>query len=354
MDYKIAVLGGDGIGPEVIAQAIKVLNAIAEKFNHTFNYEYALIGAVAIDEVGNPFPEKTFQICKNADAVLFGCLGDPKYDNDPTAKVRPEHGLLAMRKELGLYCNLRPVKTFPSFLDKSPLKNHIVHGTDIMIVRELTGGIYFGRPQGRTEDGTTAYDTCIYSVNEIERISKFAYKLAKERKKKLTLVDKANVLATSRLWREVVQRLAQENQEVETSYMFVDNASMQLIQCPKQFDVIVTTNMFGDILTDEASVIAGSLGLLPSASVGLHTSVFEPVHGSYPQAVGKNIANPLGTILSTAMMLDIALDLKIEAKLIHKAVENSITENKVTVDLDKNSKLTTENVGNWLANYILS
>ena len=284
MQYKIATLPGDGIGPEIVDQAIKVLKAIGEKYGHSFDFQFALTGAAAIDKVGEPYPDATHEICMAADAVLFGAIGDPKYDNDPKAKVRPEQGLLGMR----LYANIRPVATFPSLIDKSPLKNDRVEGADFVVVRELTGGIYFGQPRGRTEDQKTAFDTCVYSVDEIERILKLAFEYAGKRNKRLTVVDKANVLASSRLWREVSQRMEKDYPEITVDYMFVDNAAMQLIQWPKKFDVMVTENMFGDILSDEASVITGSLGLLPSASVGLHTSVFEPIHGSYPQAAGKH------------------------------------------------------------------
>ncbi|MDR1682784.1 MAG: 3-isopropylmalate dehydrogenase, partial [Candidatus Symbiothrix sp.] len=297
MKLKIAVLPGDGIGPEIVAQALEVTKAICKKFGHELTYKESLVGACAIDAVGNPYPDATHELCMQSDAVLFGAIGAPKYDSNPSAKVRPEQGLLAMRKKLGLYANIRPVTTFPSLLHKSPLRADLIDGADFMCIRELTGGIYFGRPQGRSEDGLTAYDTCVYSVEEIERIIRLAYDYALKRNKKLTVVDKANVLATSRLWRETAQGLEQEYPAVATEYMFVDNAAMQIIQWPKRFDVMVTENMFGDILTDEASVITGSLGMLPSASIGIHTSVFEPIHGSYPQAAGKNIANPLATIL---------------------------------------------------------
>ena len=263
MKLKIAVLPGDGIGPEIIAQALEVTKAICKKFGHELSYKEAFVGACAIDAVGNPYPDETHSLCMESDAVLFGAIGSPKYDNNPSAKVRPEQGLLAMRKKLGLYANIRPVTTFPSLIHKSPLRADLVEGADFMCIRELTGGLYFGRPQGRSEDGQTAYDTCVYTVEEIERIVRLAYGYALKRRKKLTIVDKANILATSRLWREVGQKLAKEYPEVETEYLFVDNAAMQIIQWPKHFDVMVTENMFGDILTDEASVITGSLGMLP-------------------------------------------------------------------------------------------
>lgn len=352
MEYRIAVLAGDGIGPEIIEQAKKVLNAVGKKYGHSFIFTHALVGAIAIDKTGNPLPDETLQLCKSSDAVLFGAIGDPKYDNNPAAKVRPEQGLLAMRKELGLYANVRPVSTFSSLADKSPLKKELVQGVDIMMIRELTGGIYFGRPQGRSEDQNTAYDSCVYHRFEIERVVRLACEYAMKRSKKVTVVDKANVLATSRLWRETALAVSKEFSEVKMDFMFVDNAAMQLIQYPAKFDVIVTENMFGDILSDEASVLTGSLGLLPSASIGLSTSVFEPIHGSYPQAAGKNIANPLGTILSAAMMLDFSFDLKAEAEAIRKAVEKSVEDDFVTEDLNRSDPKSTSQVGDRIAESI--
>jgi len=352
--YKIAKLPGDGIGPEIVEQAEKVLNAIAKKFNHQFEFTFGLIGACAIDAVGNPYPAETHELCMKSDAVLFGAIGDPRFDNDPKAKIRPEQGLLAMRKALGLFANIRPVTTFKSLIDKSPLKRELIEGADFVVIRELTGGIYFGEPRGRSENGLTAFDTLIYTKEEITRVTKLAIQYAMKRRKKLTAVDKANVLASSRLWRETVQELAIENPEVAIDFMYVDSAAMKLIQNPKFFDVVVTENMFGDILTDEASVITGSLGLLPSASIGLHTSVFEPIHGSYPQAAGKNIANPLGTILSAALLLDYALNLPKEAALVQEAVEKSLDEGFVTEDITHENAKTTSQVGDWIVNYILS
>lgn len=353
MKLNIAVLPGDGIGPEIIGQALRVTEAICEKFGHDLSYEYGIVGACAIDEVGNPYPEATHELCMSSDAVLFGAIGDPKYDNNPSAKVRPEQGLLAMRKKLGLYANLRPVSTFPSLIHKSPLRSDLVDGADFMCVRELTGGLYFGRPQGRSEDGDTAYDTCVYTREEVERILHLSYKYARLRRKKLTVVDKANVLCTSRLWRQVAQEIEKQYPDVETEYMFVDNAAMQIIQWPKRFDVLVTENLFGDILTDEASVITGSLGMLPSASIGIHTSVFEPIHGSYPQATGKNIANPLATILSAALMFEYAFELKEEGALIRKAVDASMDAKVVTEDIALGGKTySTSDVGDWIVNYI--
>jgi 3-isopropylmalate dehydrogenase len=353
MKLKIAVLPGDGIGPEIVAQAMEVTNAVCKKFGHELIYKEALVGAIAIDTTGNPFPFETQALCMESDAVLFGAIGSPNYDNNPSAKIRPEQGLLAMRKQLGLYANIRPVTTFPSLIHKSPLRTKLVEGTDFMCIRELTGGIYFGRPQGRSEDGDTAYDTCVYTTEEVERIIRLAYGYALKRRKKLTIVDKANVLATSRLWRQVAQKLEKEYPNVETEYMFVDNAAMQIIQWPKRFDVIVTENMFGDILTDEASVITGSLGMLPSASIGIHTSVFEPIHGSYPQATGKDIANPLATILSAALMFEYAFGLQTEAEAIRKAVDASLAEKIVTEDIAADGKAyKTSEVGKWITNYL--
>ncbi len=352
MKKKIAVLSGDGIGPEIIKQALLVVEAVNTKFNHQFELLPALIGAVAIDATGNPFPDATAEICLHSDAILFGAIGDPKYDNDPKATVRPEQGLLAMRKRLGLFANIRPIFTYESLLDKSPLKRERIEGADFIVIRELTGGIYFGEPRGRTEDGLKAFDTCVYSKEEIVRVSRVAFELAQKRKKKLTAVDKANVLATSRLWRETIQELKLEYPDVAVEFMYVDNAAMQIITNPKAFDVVVTENMFGDILTDEASVIAGSMGLLPSASSGLLTAMYEPIHGSYPQATGKNIANPLATILSAAMMYEMSFELTAEAALIRKAVEASVEAEYVTIDLNPVKYYSTTEVGTWIANFI--
>ena len=354
MNFNIAVLPGDGIGPEIIAQALEVTKAICNKFGHTMSYKTGLVGACAIDATGNPYPDETHELCMQSDAILFGAVGALRFDNNPNAKVRPEQGLLAMRKKLGLYANLRPVTTFEALIDKSPLRTDIVKGTDFMCIRELTGGLYFGRPQGRSEDGKVAYDTCVYSREEIERIVKLAYEYAMKRNKKVTVIDKANVLATSRLWREVAKEIATEYPEVETEFMFVDNAAMRLIQWPTSFDVMVTENMFGDILTDEGSVITGSLGLLPSASVGVHTSLFEPIHGSWPQAAGKNIANPLATILSAAMMFEYAFGLMEEGKLIREAVNASMEACVRTPDIqvEGGAQYGTKEVGEWIVNYI--
>ena len=353
MKLNIAVLPGDGIGPEIIEQAMKVVKAVCAKKGHELSTTYALTGAIAIDEVGDPYPPETHEICMQSDAVLFGAIGDPKFDNNPKATVRPEQGLLRMRKMLGLYANLRPVMSFPSLIHKSPLRRDLVEGVEFMCIRELTGGIYFGE-KGRLDNGNTAFDTCTYTRTEVERILKLGYEFAMKSRKKLTVVDKANVLESSRLWREVAQEMAPNYPEVTTEYMFVDNAAMQIIQWPRNFDVMVTENMFGDILTDEASVIGGSLGMLPSASVGIHTSVFEPIHGSYPQAAGKDIANPLATVLSAAMMFEYAFDLKEEGQLIRDAVNASMTAGVTTEDIadDKLNAAKTSEVGTWLANWI--
>ena len=351
MKLKIAILPGDGIGPEIIEQAMKVVKVVAKKFNHELTYEYGLTGACAIDKVGDPYPAETHELCMKSDAVLFGAIGDPKFDNNPKAPVRPEQGLLAMRKKLGLYANIRPVETFESLLHKSPLRRELVEGANFVCIRELTGGIYFGE-KGRKDNGNTAFDTNTYTRAEVERILELAYQFAAKRNKKLTVVDKANVLETSRLWREIAQEMAPKYPDIKTEFMFVDNAAMQIIQWPKNFDVMVTENMFGDILTDEASVITGSLGLLPSASIGIHTSVFEPIHGSYPQAAGKDIANPVATILSAAMMFEYAFGLLEEGKAIREAVNASLTEGYVTVDIAENRSYKTSEVGDWIADYI--
>lgn len=346
---NIALLPGDGIGPEIVDQAVKVCDAVAKNYGHTINWTKALTGAAAIDAVGEPYPDETHDVCMKADAVLFGAIGHPKFDNDPSAKVRPEQGLLKMRKKLGLFANVRPTFTFPSLIDQSPLKRDRIEGTDLVFLRELTGGIYFGE-KGRKDDGETAYDTNIYTREEVQRIAKMAFETAMQRKKKLCCVDKANVLESSRLWRETVQAMEQDYPEVEVSYEFVDAVAMRLIQWPSEYDVLVTENMFGDILTDEASVISGSMGLMPSASKGEHTDLYEPIHGSYPQAAGKDIANPLATILSAAMMLEDTFKLKEEAQAIKDVVNQSLAEGVVTEDLAKEGEKAykTSEVGDWL------
>lgn len=351
MKLKIAKIPGDGIGPEVMEQAVKAADAVCTLFGHEVQYESGLMGAVAIDKCGNPYPEETHEICMRSDAVLFGAVGDPRYDNDPTAKVRPEQGLLAIRKRLGLYANLRPVETYKSLVHKSPLKEELVDGADFLCIRELTGGLYFGE-KGRTDE--MAFDTMVYHKYEVERILKLAFEYAMRRRKHLTVVDKANILESSRLWRQVAQEMAPSYPEVAVGYLYVDNASMQLIRCPKFFDVIVTENTFGDILTDEASCIPGSMGLLASASVGEHTSLFEPIHGSYPQAAGKNIANPLATILSAAMMFEYAFGLMEEGRAIRAAVAESLDKGIVTEDLAEGGKsCSTSEVGDWIAAHIV-
>lgn len=354
MTRKIAVLAGDGIGPDIILEARKALDAIASVYNHTFSYEEGLVGAAAIDETGDPFPDETFKICTDADAILFGAIGHPKYDNDPSAPVRPEQGLLAMRKKLGLFANVRPVTSYPILYDASPLKNHIIEGVDFVVFRELTGGIYFGTPRGRSEDGNTAYDTSVYSRHEIIRLSQRAFEAAETRRKKVTLVDKANVLATSRLWRETVTKFAEENfPHIELDLLFVDNAAMQLITNPRRFDVILTENMFGDIITDEASVITGSLGMLPSASVGSAVSLFEPIHGSAPDIAGKGIANPMATILSAAMLLETSFGMHTEAKEIRAAVMDCLEKGIATPDIKGSKGCSTSEVGDAVASRIL-
>jgi len=352
MHKKIAVLDGDGIGPEIITEAIKVLHAIEKKYNHSFSFEQALIGSVAIDSTGDPLPEKTIEICKSSDAILFGAIGDPKYDNEPNSKVRPEQGLLALRKTLDLYCNIRPVTIFDRLIDSSPLKRDRIKGVDLVIYRELTSGIYFGQKKEATEKGI-ASDLCAYSKEEILRVAHFAFKAAAKRKNKLTLVDKANVLASSRLWRRVVTELhKKEYKDVELDFLYVDNAAMQIVLNPAQFDIILTGNLFGDIISDEASVIGGSIGLLPSASVGSRYALFEPIHGSFPQGKGKCIANPIATILSAAMMLD-HFDMAQEANAIRHAVEKTINCNIGTPDIAPNQNSTTAEVGSYISNIIL-
>lgn len=357
MNKNIALLQGDGVGPEVTNQAVKVLNKIASEFGHDFHYENGLIGAAAIDETGHPYPAQTHDLCLKSDAILFGAIGSPKYDLDPKAKVRPEQGLLKMRKSLGLFANIRPVKVFRELADVSPLKAEKVENVDMVVVRELTGGIYFGKPRLRKNHGNTAIDTSVYSKNEVRQIAKLAFNLALKRKKKVTSVDKANVLETSRLWRETVTEVSHDFPQVQLTHMFVDNAAMQIIKTPADFDVILTENMFGDILTDEASVISGSIGLLPSASIGEKYALYEPIHGSYPKAAGKNIANPLATILSAAMMLKFSFHLEKEALSVETAVEKFLANGYRTKDIsdeniDKLKILGTEEVGDKIVRLI--
>jgi 3-isopropylmalate dehydrogenase len=352
MKLNIALLAGDGIGPEIIDQAVKVSNAVANKFGHDITWNPALTGAAAIDAVGEPYPDETHAVCEAADAVLFGAIGHPKFDNDPSAKVRPEQGLLKMRKKLGLFANVRPTFTFPSLLDKSPLKRDRIEGTDLVFLRELTGGIYFGE-KGRLDNGETAFDNCVYTRAEVQRLAKRGFELAMSRGKKLCCVDKANVLETSRLWRETVQAMEKDYPEVEVSYEFVDAVAMRLVQWPNAYDVLITENLFGDILTDEASVISGSMGLMPSASMGENISLYEPIHGSYPQAAGKDIANPLAAVLSAAMMFETSFGLEKEAQAIRNVVNKSLAEGVVTEDLaGEGNAFKTSEVGDWLAKNI--
>lgn len=350
MKLNIAVLAGDGIGPEISKQGVAVMAAVCKKFGHEVNFTEALVGAAAIDAVGDPFPDDTYNICKEADAVLFSSVGDPKFDNNPNATVRPEQGLLAMRKKLGLFANIRPVQTFDCLIHKSPLKDELVRGADFICIRELTGGIYFGE---KKEGDDFAYDTNAYSRAEVERILKVAYAYAERRRKHLTVVDKANVLASSRLWRKVAQEMAPQHPDVTTDFMYVDNASMRMIQEPTFFDVMVTENTFGDILTDEGSCITGSMGLLPSASTGESTPVFEPIHGSWPQAKGLNIANPLAQILSVAMLFEY-FNLTNEGTLIRQAVDASLDANVRTpeIQVEGAPKYGTKEVGEWIVNWI--
>lgn len=350
MKLNIAVLAGDGIGPEISEQGVAVMSAVCRKFGHEVNYTQALVGAAAIDAVGDPFPEETYKACREADAVLFSSVGDPKFDNNPNAKVRPEQGLLAMRKKLGLFANIRPVQTFDCLIHKSPLKDELVRGADFVCIRELTGGMYFGE---KKEGDDYAYDTNAYSREEVKRILKVAYQYAQRRRKHLTVVDKANVLASSRLWRKVAQEMAPQYPDVVTDFMYVDNASMRMIQEPTFFDVMVTENTFGDILTDEGSCITGSMGLLPSASTGESTPVFEPIHGSWPQAKGLNIANPLAQILSVAMLFEY-FNLTAEGKLIRDAVDASLDAHVRTpeIQVEGGSKYGTKEVGAWIVDWI--
>ena len=345
---RITVLKGDGIGPEVVDQAIKVIKAIEKKYGYSIQLSEALIGAAAIDITGEPLPDATLEECKSSDAVLLGAIGHPRYDNDPSAKVRPEQGLLKIRKELGLFANVRPVKIFKKLRHLSVLKEEVLEGVDMIIYRELTGGIYFG---DKNYGDTEASDLCIYKDYEIERICKLAFEEAKRRRNKLCLIDKANVLSSSRLWRKVFQNMAEDYPEVELSYLFIDNAAMQMILNPSQFDVIVTSNMFGDIISDEASVLGGSLGLLPSSSAGSDQRLYEPVHGSYPQATGKDIANPLATILSVEMMFR-DFELTEAANDILRAVTHCIDKGLLTEDLNKINPLKCSELGDKIAELI--
>ncbi|AUP80056.1 3-isopropylmalate dehydrogenase [Flavivirga eckloniae] len=349
MKLNIAVLPGDGIGPEVTAQAVKALKAIAVEFNHIFTFETGLVGAAAIEKTGDPLPEETIRICENADAILFGAIGDTKYDNDPNAEIRPEQGLLGIRKVLDLYTNIRPVIAYEDLLNKSSLKKKQIKDTNILIYRELTSGIYFGEKKMGDDK---ASDICEYTRFEIERIAHLAFKAAQSRKHKLALVDKSNVLASSRLWRKVVQELAPQYPDVKLDCLYIDNAAMELIINPRQFDVILTENMFGDILSEEASVIVGSIGLLASASTGDKHAMFEPIHGAYTKAANKGIANPIASILSAAMLLD-HFELHEEADLIRDGVDKSLKLHITTPDLNtKYEHITTTKVGDFIEDFI--
>ncbi len=338
---KIVVLAGDGIGPEVTAWAKKILQHTGEQYGHSFDFEDHLIGHAAIEATGNPLPDETLDACRNSDGILLGAVGDPRYDNDPSAKVRPEQGLLKIRKELGLYTNIRPIQIFDELAHASSLKPELITGVDILFFRELTGGIYFGQPRER--QGDVAIDTMRYSKMEVRRIAEKAFASARTRGKVVHSVDKANVLESSRLWRETVNEVAAEYPDVRLEHMFIDNAAMQLIRYPKQFDVVVTSNMFGDILTDEASQITGSLGMLPSASIGDSVGIFEPIHGSAPDIAGQNKANPLATILSAALLLDIAFGMTTESKSIIQAVDQVLKDGLRTVDI-KDDQTKPENI----------
>lgn len=352
MNLKIAVLSGDGIGPEVILQAKKALHAIAVVFDHEFVFEDALIGAYAIEKTGNPLPEQTLNLCLNTDAVLMGAIGDIKYDHNSNTKLRPIDGLLRLRQALGLYANIRPIKPYRDLLDLSPLKRKIIEDTDFVIFREISGGSYFTEKK-INEQGTVASDLCEYTEDEIIRITHLAFKTAQKRRNKVTLVDKANILETSKLWRKIVTEISDSYPEVETEFLFVDDAAMKIIINPKQFDVILTENLFGDILSDEASVITGAIGLLPSASLGNSTALFKPIHGSFSEAKTKNIANPIASVLSAAMLLE-HFSLHLEAEKVYEAVAKAIELNVVTADLNPYSKFGTNEVGDFISNFILS
>lgn len=352
MRYTIAVIPGDGVGPEVTEQAKKALDAVAEAYNHIFLYKEAKLGACAIEETGLPLPKETVDICRNADAILFGAIGDPKFDNDPTAEVRPEQGLLKLRRELGLQCNIRQIKAYDNLIFNSPLKREVIKGTDIVVYRELTGGIYSGDKK-ISDDEKSAFETSNYSVEEISKVTHLAFKAAETRKKKVTLIDKANVLATSRLWRKTVTEISEDYKNIELECLFIDNAIKQIILNPTQFDVILAPNLFGDIISEGASIIGGSIGLLASTSIGDKNALFEPVHGSYSQAKGKDIANPIASILSAAMLLKY-LGLQDESDAIERAVEKSLAIGITTKDIKRKTQkyTTTSKVGDFIADYI--
>ena len=352
VNLHIAVLPGDGIGPEVIHQAIRVLDTIAKKYGHVFHFEFGDIGGAAIEKYGEPLTKGVLDACLKSDAILFGAVGEPQYDKNPDAAIRPEQGLFQLRKSLGLYANIRPVKAYSSLQYLSPLKPKHLEGVDIMVLRELTGGIYFGKKEWNAEK-QEASDLCVYNTNEISRVTYLAFKYALQRKRKLTVVDKANVLETSKLWRKTVTQIAADFPDVQLEFMYIDNAALQLITHPKQFDVILTENLFGDILSDESSALAGSLGLLPSASFGEGPPLFEPIHGSYHEAKGKDLVNPVGTILSAAMLLD-HFGLTEEAKHVRDAVGWTIENGFVTKDIDPVNFYFTSTIGELICDYILN
>ncbi len=352
MKLDIAVLGGDGIGPEVIEQSVKALKAIAEYYDHNFYFHKALVGAAAIHQEGTPLPQSTIDTCKKCNTVLFGAIGDPKFDNDPNTNVYPEQGLLGLRKELGLYANIRPVIVYNYLLNNSPLKPENARGTNILIFRELSAGLFYGK-KGISDDGNSAFDECIYHVDEIKRITHLAFEAAQRRKKKLTLVDKSNVLETSRLWKRTVMEMATTYPSVHVELMYVDQAAAKIILNPKSFDVILTANLIGDFISEEASALVGSKGIMASASIGEKYSLFEPIHGSYPVATNKGIANPVGAILSAVMLLE-HFKLQEEANSIKRAVTKAMELNLTTEDLNKEKPLSTEKVGDFIADYILN
>ncbi|MBI3989311.1 MAG: 3-isopropylmalate dehydrogenase [candidate division NC10 bacterium] len=349
---KIAVLPGDGIGPEVTQETVKVLKVAAERFALSLVFEEGLLGGSAIDATGSPLPKETVRLCKESDAILFGAVGGPKWDALSTP-IRPERGLLNLRRELSLYANLRPAKVFAALIDASPLKRAVVEGADILVVRELIGGIYYGDPKGieKTPEGERAVDTCIYTTHEVKRIAEVAFQAALKRRRKVTSVDKANVMATSELWRGVVREVAEAYPEVTLEHMYSDNCAMQLVRDPKQFDVIVADNLFGDLLSDEAAMIVGSIGLLPSASLGTGTGLYEPVHGSAPDIAGKDLANPLAAILSAAMLLRYSLDHDEAARAVERAVEEVLHQGYRTIDIAQTGtkQISTKRMGDLVA-----
>ncbi len=352
MKLDIAVLSGDGIGPEVTEQSVKALKAVAEFYNHDFYFHEALVGATAIEKEGTPLPQATIDTCKKCDTVLFGAIGDPKFDNDPHTNVYPEQGLLGIRKELELYANIRPVIVYNYLLNNSPLKPENARGTNILIFRELTAGLFYGE-KGTKEDGKVAFDECIYHIDEIKRIAHLAFKAAEKRKKKLTLIDKSNVLETSRLWKRTVIEMSEEYPSVNVELMYVDQAAAKVILNPKSFDVILTANLIGDFISEEASALVGSKGIMASASLGKKYSLFEPIHGSYPVATNKGIANPVGAILSAVMLLE-HFNLQEEANAIKRSVTKAMELDLTTEDLNKEKPLSTEKVGDFIADYILN